>query len=73
MRRLQIDRFAATLDGGGPTMSPDDELAEAFDANWARFEERWIANTGQYTPADTVDFVADRVGLDPRRRRCGTT
>ena len=61
MRRLQIDRFAATLDAGDRHV-PDDELTEAFDANWERFEERWIANTGQYTPADTVDFVAGRVG-----------
>ena len=61
MRRLQIDRFAATLDAGDRHV-PDAELAEAFDANWERFEERWIANTGQYTPADTVDFVAARVG-----------
>ena len=61
MRRLQIDRFAATLDAGDRHV-PDDELSEAFDANWERFEERWVANTGQYTPADTVDFVADRVG-----------
>ena len=71
MRRLQIDRFAATLDEAGRHVS-DDELVSAFDANWERFEERWIANTGQYTPADTVDFVADRIGLaldDTQRTR----
>lgn len=62
MRRLQIDRLAATLDDVDRHV-PDDELVEAFDANWERFEERWIANTGQYTPADTVEFVAGRVGL----------
>jgi putative hydrolase of the HAD superfamily len=62
MRRLQIDRFAATLDEAGRHV-PGDELASAFDANWERFEERWIANTGQYTPADTVEFVAERIGL----------
>lgn len=62
MRRLQIDRFAATLDEAGRHV-PGDELASAFDANWERFEERWIANTGQYTPADTVGFVAERIGL----------
>lgn len=62
MRRLQIDRFAATLDDLDRHV-PDNELVEAFDANWERFEERWIANTGQYTPADTVEFVAGRVGL----------
>jgi putative hydrolase of the HAD superfamily len=63
MRRLQIERFASTLDEWKRGVS-DEELAAAFDANWERFEERWIANTGQYTPADTVDFVAGRVGVD---------
>ncbi|CAN5679207.1 HAD family hydrolase [soil metagenome] len=62
MRRLQIDRFAATLDASDRHV-PDHRLARAFDANWERFEERWIANTGQYTPADTVDFVATHVGI----------
>lgn len=62
MRRLQIDRFAATLDEADRHV-PDAELVEAFDANWERFEEQWIANTGQYTPADTVEFVAGRVGV----------
>ena len=62
MRRLQLDRFAATLDAFGRHVA-DEELVEAFDANWERFEDRWIANTGQYTPADTVEFVAGRVGL----------
>ena len=37
---------------------------EAFDANWERFEQRWITNTGQHTPADSVDFVAERVGIE---------
>jgi FMN phosphatase YigB (HAD superfamily) len=62
MRRLQIDRFAATLEAAGHRVPPV-ELAEAFDANWERFEQRWIANTGQYTPGDTVGFVAERVGV----------
>ncbi|MGZ8580179.1 MAG: HAD family hydrolase [Actinomycetota bacterium] len=63
MRRLQIDRFAETVaEAGWPV--PRAELEDAFDANWARFEERWFANTGQYTPADSVDFIADRLGLE---------
>jgi putative hydrolase of the HAD superfamily len=62
MRRMQIDRFAAALDAADRHVA-DDALAAAFDENWARFEARWIANTGQYTPADTVDFVAGRVGV----------
>ena len=62
MRRLQIDRFAATLDSCERHVT-DEVLVEAFDANWERFEERWVANTGQYTPADTVDFVTERAGV----------
>ena len=62
MRRLQIDRFAATLGAYGRS-APDAELVGAFDENWGRFEARWVANTGQYTPADTVDYVAGRLGL----------
>jgi putative hydrolase of the HAD superfamily len=63
MRRLQIDRFAATIEAAGPPVPPE-RLAEAFDANWARFEERWVANAGQHTPADSVDLIAAHVGLD---------
>ena len=63
MRRLQIERFAEIVaDAGSPV--PAGELEEAFDANWTRFEARWVANTGQYTPADSVDFIAERVGID---------
>ena len=40
-----------------------DAIIGAFDENWERFEARWVANTGQYTPADTVDYVAGRLGL----------
>lgn len=71
MRRLQIERFAEiAAEAGSPVAAA--ELEEAFDANWARFEERWVANTGQYTPADSVDFIAHRVEVelvgDLRRR-----
>jgi FMN phosphatase YigB (HAD superfamily) len=63
MRRLQVERFATTVAGSGQPIARD-EVAEAFDANWERFEQRWVANTGQHTPADSVDFVAERVGVD---------
>jgi FMN phosphatase YigB (HAD superfamily) len=63
MRRLQIERFATTVADSGQPVARE-ELAEAFDVNWERFEQRWIANTGQHTPADSVDFVAERVGLE---------
>jgi hypothetical protein len=63
MRRLQIERFAATIEAAGRPV-PRKRLAGAFDANWARFEERWVANAGQHTPADSVDLIAAHVGLD---------
>ena len=64
MRRLQIERFAGTVEAAGRAVPPG-QLADAFDANWARFEERWVANAGQHTPADSVDLIAAHVGLDP--------
>lgn len=63
MRRLQIDRFAEIADEEGSPVSAG-ELEEAFDVNWARFEARWVANSGPYTPADSVDFIADRLGIE---------
>jgi FMN phosphatase YigB (HAD superfamily) len=63
MRRLQIERFAQTAAEAGRRV-PAAELEDAFDANWARFEERWRANAGQHTPADSVDFIAEWLGLD---------
>ena len=63
MRRLQIERFAATLEAAGSAVSPG-SLGDAFDANWTRFEERWVTNAGQHTPADSVDLIAAHVGLD---------
>jgi putative hydrolase of the HAD superfamily len=69
VRRHQIDRFATTLAEAGRRV-PDADFDEAFDANWARFEERWISNTGQYTPAESVEFIVDRLGItvDPSLR-----
>jgi putative hydrolase of the HAD superfamily len=69
MRQLQIDRFARTLEGAGVTVVHD-ELERAFDANWETFEERWVTNTGQHTPADSVHLIAGRLGLtlDPELR-----
>jgi putative hydrolase of the HAD superfamily len=62
MRRLQIERFAGTLEGAGRPVAPD-ELVGAFDANWETFERRWVANAGQHTPADSVELIAGHLGL----------
>jgi putative hydrolase of the HAD superfamily len=69
VRRHQIDRFATTVAEAGEHVDAAD-LDAAFEANWARFEERWVANTGQYTPAESVEFIAARLGItiDPALR-----
>lgn len=63
IRRPQVERFAATVAEAGQPVGVA-ELAEAFEANWERFEDAWKANTGQYNSADSVDFVAERVGIE---------
>ena len=63
IRRLQIDRFAQTLAAAGRPV-PSEELEAAFDANWVRFEERWVANSGQHTPAESVELIAERIGVE---------
>jgi putative hydrolase of the HAD superfamily len=63
MRAMQIERFAATLASADRSVDLDD-LSRAFDENWGRFVERWHANTGQLTPADSVAWLCERLGLD---------
>ena len=65
MRSGQIGRFALTLEESGQPRGSE-ELEAAFAENWARFEEHWNENTGQYTPTDTVDFIGERLGIDLR-------
>jgi putative hydrolase of the HAD superfamily len=62
MRDRQIDAFSATMVDAGYTLERG-RLVTAFAENWDRFEERWTANTGQYTPADATDFIAGRLGV----------
>ena len=63
MRELQVARWhQLLLDAGQPRDA--DDLAEAFAANWQVFEERWRTNAGPYGAAETVAFVAARIGLE---------
>jgi FMN phosphatase YigB (HAD superfamily) len=62
MRDRQIDGFAEALFAHGHTFERD-RLVEVFAANWTRFEERWEANTGQYTPTDATDFMVAELGV----------
>ena len=64
MRAMQIERWVATLDAAGQARS-ERELSEAFEANWAVFEDRWRANAGSWGPVDAVDYVSERLGLVP--------
>jgi putative hydrolase of the HAD superfamily len=62
MRDRQIDGFRAALTEAGYTFERE-RFVVAFAENWDRFEERWAANTGQYTPADATDYIAGRLGV----------
>ncbi|HLB39608.1 MAG TPA: HAD family hydrolase [Actinomycetota bacterium] len=60
MRAMQIDRWVASLaDAGQPRAEA--ELADAFAANWAIFEERWRANAGPWGAGEAVGFVSERL------------
>ncbi len=63
MRSAQIDRFEATLAEAGQSRGRA-VLEAAFTANWVRFERHWQENLGQYSPAHSVDFLLDHLGLD---------
>jgi HAD superfamily hydrolase (TIGR01549 family) len=62
MRAMQLERWSTSLAEAGQRRSAA-EIEAAFAANWERFEERWNANTGQYTPADAVTFVTEHLGV----------
>jgi FMN phosphatase YigB (HAD superfamily) len=63
MRAMQIDRWVATLGDAGQPRS-EEQLAQAFAANWDMFEDRWRANTGQWGAVDAVGFVGEHLGLE---------
>jgi HAD superfamily hydrolase (TIGR01549 family) len=69
MRELQIAAVADALAQAGHERDPA-LLDAAFDANWQRFEDAWIANRGQYTTAHASDYLAEhlRVPLDGELR-----
>jgi putative hydrolase of the HAD superfamily len=62
MRDVRTELWLAELEGAGQSRARED-LDAAFEENWARFDERWLANTGQWGAVETVDFVGDRLGL----------
>jgi putative hydrolase of the HAD superfamily len=62
MRAMQLERWSSSLAEAGQHRTTE-EIDAAFSANWRRFEERWHANTGQYTPADAVEFVTGHLGI----------
>jgi HAD superfamily hydrolase (TIGR01549 family) len=62
LRAMQLERWSASLAEAGQHRSRE-EIEAAFAVNWERFEQRWHANTGQYTPADAVEFVSGHLGV----------
>jgi putative hydrolase of the HAD superfamily len=62
MRDVRTELWLAELEGAGQSRARED-LDAAFEENWERFDERWLANTGQWGAVETVDFVGDRLGL----------
>jgi putative hydrolase of the HAD superfamily len=60
MRARQIAGFSAVLTESGHPRTQE-ALVEAFGENWTRFDEAWVANRGQYTTADSADFIATRL------------
>jgi putative hydrolase of the HAD superfamily len=65
IRDAQIASFAAVLEAHGQARSGP-LLIEAFEANWQAFETAWRRNTGQYTPADSVDFMTAHLAVPLR-------
>src|SRR6266576_6380053 len=63
MRDLQVSEFEAALAAAGHKVGRA-RIEELFEENWSRFEAAWLANEGQYTPTDTVDYLWGRLGLD---------
>ncbi len=62
MRAMLLDRWVATLADGGQPRSAD-LIADGFTANWARFDQYWGTNAGQWGPVQATQFVAERLGL----------
>jgi putative hydrolase of the HAD superfamily len=62
MRAMQLERWSRSLADVGQHRSIE-QIEAAFAANWERFEKRWQSNTGQYTPADAVEFVSEHLGV----------
>jgi len=64
MRAMQLDRWERLLARAGHARERR-ELETAFAKNWQRFEEHWWANTGQYTPTDSVRCITNELSVDP--------
>jgi len=62
MRDVRLRMWVEELALAGQARSIE-AIDEAFIENWAMFDERWLANTGQWGPVETVDFVGERLGL----------
>jgi putative hydrolase of the HAD superfamily len=62
MRDVRMAMWLEELERAGQPRTSDD-LDAAFEANWAEFNQRWEANTGQWGAEETVGFVGERLAL----------
>ena len=63
LRRMQLERWSRLLARAGHARDRAD-IESAFARNWQRFEEHWWTNSGQYTPTDSVMFIANELSVD---------
>lgn len=63
LRRMQLERWSRLLARAGHARDRAD-IESAFTRNWQRFEEHWWTNSGQYTPTDSVMFIANELSVD---------
>jgi putative hydrolase of the HAD superfamily len=63
LRRMQLEHWSSLLARAGQGREGA-EIETVFAKNWQRFEEHWWTNTGQYTPTDSVTFIAEELSVD---------
>ena len=64
MRAGQIEGWVQTLRAEGHDVTPDDVTA-ALGVNWKAFNDRWEANDGPHTTADSVTLMCAHLGVVP--------
>jgi FMN phosphatase YigB (HAD superfamily) len=63
LRAMQLEQWSRLLARARQSRDRT-EIETAFAKNWQRFEEHWWTNSGQYTPTDSVTFIAAELSVD---------